>query len=245
MAPPRCTGLRLAEVAALLDAWADAEARDKNGHPAARCRDRADAIAALLDAGADARTRGTRMPAPRCTGLRATAADAVAALLDAGADPNARDKDGRTPLHGASEERPCRAVAALLDAGADPNARDKDGETPLHGAASTTLHITSWPRSRRCSTPGPMPNARDKDGATPLHWAAYYGHAAAVAALLDAGADAEARNEYGRHPAALCCGQRPSRRGRGAARRRGRPQTRGTRMAAPRCTMLRMKAMPP
>jgi ankyrin repeat protein len=40
--------------------------------------------------------------------------------------------------------------------------------------------------------------ARDKDGATPLHCAAWKGHAAVAKALLDAGADANAksRNEH-------------------------------------------------
>ena len=38
-------------------------------------------------------------------------------------------------------------------------------------------------------------NARDKDGSTPLHGAAWKGHVAVVSLLLDAGADANARNQ--------------------------------------------------
>lgn len=40
-------------------------------------------------------------------------------------------------------------------------------------------------------------NAKDRFGNTPLHWAAFHGQLAAVKALLDAGADVKAKNNYG------------------------------------------------
>jgi ankyrin repeat protein len=40
-------------------------------------------------------------------------------------------------------------------------------------------------------------NAKDKLGNTPLHWAAFHGQLAAVKALVDAGADVKAKNNYG------------------------------------------------
>lgn len=40
-------------------------------------------------------------------------------------------------------------------------------------------------------------NAKDKLGNTPLHWAAFHGQLAAVKALIDAGADVKAKNNYG------------------------------------------------
>jgi ankyrin repeat protein len=40
-------------------------------------------------------------------------------------------------------------------------------------------------------------NAKDKVGNTPLHWAAFHGQLAAVKALIDAGADVKAKNNYG------------------------------------------------
>jgi len=40
-------------------------------------------------------------------------------------------------------------------------------------------------------------NAKDKLGNTPLHWAAFHGNLPAVKALIDAGADVKAKNNYG------------------------------------------------
>jgi len=40
-------------------------------------------------------------------------------------------------------------------------------------------------------------NAKDKLGNTPLHYAAFHGQLAAVKALIDAGADVKAKNNYG------------------------------------------------
>ena len=54
---------------------------------------------------------------------------------------------------------------------------------------------------RACLRAGANPEARDKTGNTPLHFAAYHGHAGAITALLEAGADLEAReDEYGYTP---------------------------------------------
>src|SRR5262245_20865479 len=44
-------------------------------------------------------------------------------------------------------------------------------------------------------TDGSLIEARDKDGSTPLHCAIWKGHQAAVALLLEAGADVNAHNE--------------------------------------------------
>ena len=47
------------------------------------------------------------------------------------------------------------------------------------------------------------PKARNDDGFTPLHYATMEGHAAAIAALLDAGADPKARSKGGARPFGL------------------------------------------
>ena len=112
----------------------------------------------------------------------ATAAD-VTDCLRSGADLEARTEDGFTPLHWAARGNDNPAViAALLDAGADLKARTEDGLTPLHWAAGwTPLHWAA--------------------GWTPLHWAARFtDNPAVIAALVDAGADLEARTEGGLTP---------------------------------------------
>ena len=42
--------------------------------------------------------------------------------------------------------------------------------------------------------------AKDEDGWTPLHWAARWGHTEVAQALLEAGADVNAKNELGQTP---------------------------------------------
>ncbi len=48
--------------------------------------------------------------------------------------------------------------------------------------------------------PRPDVNQRTADGTSALHWAVYHGDANLVARLLAAGADANARNDYGSTP---------------------------------------------
>jgi ankyrin repeat protein len=55
-------------------------------------------------------------------------------------------------------------------------------------------------RELLAAKPRPDVNARTADGTSALHWAVYHNDADLVARLIDAGADAKAKNDYGASP---------------------------------------------
>ena len=153
--------------------------------------------------------------------------DRLRAALDAGADPDARDRWGLTPLLLAVRHRRTEAIPILGRAGADPDLpRSGMGEfTPLHEAAHrdsldavralleigadasqrTWLTPLDWaegpPVIRALVAAGADPDARcPETGSAPLHRRACRALPAAIAALLDAGADVAALDSQGRAP---------------------------------------------
>jgi len=130
-------------------------------------------------------------------------AERVRALL--AADALLRDAhapDGWTPLHLAGHFRQTSVIDVLVAHGADVNAvsRNADANAPLHaataGGADTTL-------MRRLVEAGARVNHRQSGGFTALHEAAAIGNADVARLLLDAGAEADARNIEGRTPGEL------------------------------------------
>ena len=116
----------------------------------------------------------------------------IQALLDAGANVSARDPRGITPLHSAATLNDNPAVLlALLDGGADIEAKisgdELPGSTPLHLAAMLNYNPETTRILQEQSARIPRP-------------AAYYEDPAVLQALLDAGADFNARDQFGQSP---------------------------------------------
>jgi hypothetical protein len=108
---------------------------------------------------------------------------------------------GDTALHLAAAGYRDEIVRNLLASGADPNAAANHRRSgPLHYASDGCIAAAAWDPARQVKTirillnTGADLHAPDKNGATPLHRAVRTRCAAAVACLLDAGADPTRRN---------------------------------------------------
>jgi hemoglobin len=117
---------------------------------------------------------------------------------------------GRTLLHGVAAAGSPALVDFLLGLGVDPGAADLAGHTPLHCVSNECRHALGGEVVRALAGAGADVNARDRaKRCTPLHLAARRGTTAIGEALLDHGADIEARDRLGDTPLrrAVNCGQ--------------------------------------
>ncbi|HET6881766.1 MAG TPA: ankyrin repeat domain-containing protein [Pirellulales bacterium] len=136
------------------------------------------------------------------------AAEAVELLIEFGADVHAIDgeKQRLTPLHGRAEHGDVEMVELLLKHGADVNAASCMS-TPLHCAVGGFQHAPPerWRDvAERLLEAGADINAGSAENGdpnwTPLHHATWRNHIAAVAWLLQLGADRTRVNKYGSTP---------------------------------------------
>ena len=163
-------------------------------------------IQECLAAGANPNARDAQgeTPLSMVTVLATNKAPAVIrALVDAGADPNARNRYGWTILYrAASQNKDPAIIRTLLNVGADPGAEQSGRWTPLHIAAANNKDPAVIVTLLEA---GADLEARGKeDGKTPLHAAsgvtAKYYNGAGARTLLDAGADPNSQDKYGRTP---------------------------------------------
>ena len=121
-------------------------------------------------------------------------------LLEQGVDVNALDEKHETPLHVASSIGHLENIRVLLDHGAKADAENVDGQIPLH-LVSRDANEENADVTRLLLRLGTDVNTRDsKEQATPLHFASFRGHFEIALALLDNGADVNARNADGQTP---------------------------------------------
>jgi truncated hemoglobin YjbI len=116
----------------------------------------------------------------------------------------------RTLLHEVAGQGSLPIVELLLHLGADPNARDQSGHTPLYFVGNASHGANGADVVRLLAQGGANVNAQERlKHCTALHMAARRGNVPVAEALLDCGADGEARDKLGDTPLhrAVKCGK--------------------------------------
>eukprot|EP00752_Nemacystus_decipiens_P003937 g3605.t1 len=146
----------------------------------------------VMIAGADVNAENREGETPLHIAAAAGDNHSVRSILLRGGLVGVVDKTGRRPLHAAVKGGHAAVVEALLKAGADPSARYGNNlkVSPLQLACSSK----DATMTRTLLKHGADVKGSDGFGFTALHWAAYRGEPCVIDALIEAGADTEARS---------------------------------------------------
>lgn len=188
-------GGHTAAARALIVAGADVSLLDSTSRSALHCavQGRHGVLAEdVMIAGADVNAENRDGETPLHLASDAGDNHSIRAILLRGGRVGVADTKGRRPLHAAVRGGHRAVVEALLKAGADPSARYGNNlkVSPLQLACSsrdatmTTTLLKYGADVKGC----------DGFGFTALHWAAYRGKPCVIDALIEAGADTEARS---------------------------------------------------
>lgn len=132
--------------------------------------------------------------------------DEVKAALAAGANPNAFNSSGATALHDAAYYGHLPVIETLLAAGADVNIFGEDTGMGANNTALGLVAASGYTRDheaiiRTLVAAGAAVDVQDPQGTTPLMRAVglgFHGFPQSVQALLDAGANMEMKDSFGR-----------------------------------------------
>lgn len=117
--------------------------------------------------------------------------DSVLILLEHGASFDIANDVNAKPIHLAAQTGNVPTIRALVQAGADVNdVVPRTQMTPLHYAAE---YQDSSEQIHALASLGAQIDGTDYLSWTPLHWASWRGHLSSLSALLDCGADFDAK----------------------------------------------------
>ncbi|MBT5483308.1 MAG: hypothetical protein HOH14_11690 [Gammaproteobacteria bacterium] len=204
---------------ALIDAGANPDASNIYGSSAileAAIAGATDVLKVLLTGGADANWSNPEGETPLMNVARAGQLEAAELLLSHGAQVNAAEQwGGQTALLWAAAQSQPEMLALLIANGADVNARSKirnwertilNEPRPqiLNRGGFTALHYAGREGCTECililATAGANMDAHDPERVTPLNIALINQHYSTAAALIEAGADVDKWDLYGRSP---------------------------------------------
>lgn len=201
-------GLHPSAAETLLDAGADADAKDRDGLTSLHTVMLAEP--GPVTPGQDVRGAGEKKEAEHSAQYSEAKKPAIRVrltklLLLHGADVNAAEAQGKRPLHLAAMKGRTGVLDLLFEAGADVRATDRFGHTPLHVAALyNQTSVIDWLLSKKANV-----NAADKQGDTPLHCAVRRFRKEAAERLLKGGAEVNAKNSRGARPLHLAGSEGP------------------------------------